>query len=72
MLGVHKFHVGQRVQPSARGISATLFPGAKATRHGTVTKVGRFNEPTVLWDGRTSTSEYHPDFIVPVTGPRKK
>lgn len=66
MLGKHKFRVGQRVKPSERGIAANLFSHRKAVRRGTVMAVDRFNSPTVLWDGRRSTSEYHPDFIEPV------
>lgn len=69
MLGKYKFKVGQRVKPSQAGIDATLFLRQRATINkvrGTVMKVGEFNDPTVLWDGRKTTSSYHPDFVEPV------
>lgn len=65
MLGKHKFHVGQRVRPSAYGIERLIFPGKKAKQSGKIVAVGPYNDPTVLWDGRTTKSGYHPDFIAP-------
>lgn len=66
MFGRYRFKVGMRVKPSAEGIASTLFPGAKAERKGTVTKVDQWNGPTVLWDGRKTASSYWPGFIEPV------
>lgn len=63
MLGKHKFRVGQRVRPSKEGIAACLFR-IRPDRSGVVTKVD-VNTPTVLWDGRKTTSGYHPDFVEP-------
>jgi len=65
MLGKFRFRVGQRVRPSRVGIEACIFPGTRKDKSGVVTKVDRFNSPTVLWDGRKTVSEYHPDFIAP-------
>jgi hypothetical protein len=59
------FKVGQRVKSSGEGNAATLFRGHEK-RRGTVKAVDKFNCPTVLWDGRKTTSSYHPDFIDPV------
>ena len=63
------FRVGQRERPSDDGKAQHLFAG-KEKRHGTVTAVDEYNCPTVLWDGRKTTSGYHPRFIDPVR-PRK-
>lgn len=68
MFGKHKFRVGQRVKPSAEGINANLFwryRNKLKTFTGTVTKVDKFNCPTVLWDGRKTVTGYHADFIEP-------
>lgn len=65
MLGKHKFKVGQRVRPSTEGIKAMIFPRTRHNQSGEVTKVDRFNSPTVLWEGRKTASGYHPDFIEP-------
>ncbi len=65
MIGKHKFKVGQRVRPSRSGIAAGLFRGDRRNQGGTVTKVDRFNGPTVRWDWRKTGSSYHPNFITP-------
>lgn len=64
MIGKHKFKVGQRVRPSADGIHASLFRGRRDIS-GVVTKVDRFNCPTIHWNDRMGTSTYHADFIEP-------
>ncbi len=69
MLGAYQFKVGQRVKPSQRAWDGTLFwryRSQRSTFRGTVTKVDEFNCPTVLWDGRKTSSSYHPNFIDPV------
>lgn len=65
MIGKHKFKVGQRVKPSKEGKGAFLFTKAYDNVRGTIIKVDRFNEPTVLWDHRKTPSSYHPDFVEP-------
>lgn len=65
MLGNHKFRIGQRVRPSAEGISAHLFPKTRQQQSGIVQKVDEYNCPTVLWNGRKTASIYHPNFIDP-------
>jgi hypothetical protein len=65
MLGKYKFRKGQRVRPSEEGIAALLFPKTRHGQSGIVIKVDKFNAPTVLWNGRTTASGYHPDFIAP-------
>jgi hypothetical protein len=65
MLGNHQFRKGERVRPSATGIAACIFPKTRHRQRGIVTKVDKFNTPTVLWDGRKTASSYHPDFIEP-------
>lgn len=67
MLGKHKFRVGQKVRPSAEGIAANLFPKTRQKQSGVVRKVDRFNCPTVLWEGRRTSSSYHPRFIAPAS-----
>lgn len=63
MLGNFKFKVGMRVRPSTTGINALVFSKTRQTQTGVVTKVDKFNCPTVLWDGRKTASGYHPIFI---------
>lgn len=65
MLGRHKFTKGQRVRPSAEGISAHIFPKTRHGQTGTVVKVDQFNSPTVLWEGRETTTSYYAGFIEP-------
>lgn len=59
----HLFKVGQRVRPSEYGISRNIFLRGTEERTGVVVKVGMFNTPYVLWDGRKTASFYHPSFI---------
>ncbi len=70
MIGKYPFKVGQRVKPSGDGKAAHLFN--KKHKRGTVIKVDRFNDPTVLWDHRKTASSYHPDFVEPVRPPQPK
>ena len=63
MLGSFKFKIGQRVRPSKHGIAANIFTKTRRNQSGIVQKVDRFNSPTILWDGRKTTSGYHPCFI---------
>lgn len=65
MLRKHKFKIGQRVRPSNDGITRSIFARTRWDASGVVTKVDRFNFPTVLWDYRKTTSGYHPNFIRP-------
>lgn len=65
MFGKHKFKVGQRVRPSAEGIEANLFPKTRHNQSGVVTKVDRWNCPTILWYGRKTACGYHARFIAP-------
>ena len=65
MFGKHKFKVGQRVRPSQYGIDRFIFRRSKALQSGTITKVDKFNSPTILWDGRKTTSSYFAGFIEP-------
>lgn len=65
MLGKHKFRVGQRVRPSQYGKDNRIFSKTRHDQSGVVVKVDRFNAPTVIWEGRKTASEYHPDFIEP-------
>lgn len=66
------FRVGQRVRPSAYGIERLIFQPSKATRLGTVTKVDKYNCPTVLWDGRRTATSYYPDFVEAVRRSKAK
>lgn len=61
-MGRHKFKVGQRVRPSDLGIAELVFIRTKVSL-GVVTRVDKYNSPTVLWDNRKTTSKYHPSFI---------
>lgn len=63
--GKYKFRVGQRVRPSTDGKGANLFPRTRWEQSGVVVKVDQWNSPTVLWDGRKTSSSYHPVFIRP-------
>lgn len=65
MIGKHKFRVGQRVRPSAEGKIACIFPRTRENQTGVVTKVDKFNSPTVLWEGRKTASGYYAGFIEP-------
>ncbi len=65
MMGKHKFKVGQRVRPAQEGKEAHLFPKTRRDQSGIVTKVDRFNSPTVLWEGRKTAKEYYAGFIEP-------
>jgi hypothetical protein len=65
MLGKHKFKVGQRVRPSQEGEDAYIFRRKHFDRTGIVTKVDKFNCPTVLWEGRKTASGYYAGFIQP-------
>lgn len=65
MLGKHKFKVGQRVRPSSCGQEHRIFPKSKFDQTGVVTKVDKFNSPTVLWEGRKTATGYYPDFVEP-------
>lgn len=66
MLGKHKFRVGQRVKLSQEGRDSLIMPKSRRDIHGTVTKVDRFNSPSVKWDHRRTESGYSPYFIEPV------
>jgi len=65
MFGKHKFKEGQRVRPSREGQQAYIFPKTRFDQTGIVVKVDRFNSPTVLWEGRKTTSSYYAGFIEP-------
>lgn len=65
MIGKHKFRVGQRVRPSQYGKDCFIFTKTRHEQTGVVTKVDVFNSPTVLWEGRKTTSSYYPGFIEP-------
>lgn len=65
MFGKHKFRVGQRVRPSQEGIAAFIFPKTRHDQTGVVTKVDRFNSPTILWEGRKTPKSYAAEFIAP-------
>lgn len=71
MLGKHKFKTGQRVRPSDEGIAGLIFVKTKIAQTGVVTKVDKFNCPTVLWEGRKTPKRYHADFIEPDRRKRK-
>lgn len=60
-----KFRVGQRVRPSQYGIERCIFPKTRHGQSGVIVKVGAFNHPAVLWEGRKTPRSYHPDFIAP-------
>lgn len=62
MMGKYKFKVGQRVRPSHEG---RIFPRTRFEQTGVVTRVDKFNSPTVLWEGRKTASGYYADFIEP-------
>ena len=64
-----RFKVGQNVRLSRMGIRALCYKGQKAMRIGVVVKVDEFNSPSVLWDGRRTSSAYHPDFIAVIKKP---
>lgn len=61
----HKFRVGQRVRLSRYGLECNIRPKCRRMDSGIVIKVGEFNTPTVLWDGRKTGSSYFPGFIAP-------
>lgn len=61
----HQFERGQRVRPSAFGIERRIFRKEKVNQSGVVQKLSHSFFPVVLWDGRVSTSTYHPDFLEP-------
>jgi hypothetical protein len=65
MLGRYKFSVGQQVRLSEEGCAALIRPKSKRDNRGVVTKVDKFNSPTVRWKDRKTASSYHPDFIRP-------
>lgn len=70
MIGSRRpFKAGQRVRLSKMGVKALCYSGQKAMRIGTVIKVDQFNSPSVLWDGRRTSSAYHPDFIAVIKKP---
>ncbi len=63
--GTHKFRVGQRVRPSTCGIESFIFPKTRHLQTGKVVKVSRWNDPTVLWEGRKTPYSYNANFIAP-------
>jgi hypothetical protein len=63
--GKHRFRVGQRVRPSKEGIAGRIFTKTRHLQSGVVTKVDRFNSPTVRWDGRKTAIGYWAGFIAP-------
>lgn len=62
---IKPFRVGQRVRPSKHGIEHCLFARTKHDQSGVVTKVDKWNCPTVLWDGRKTATTYAAPFIDP-------
>jgi hypothetical protein len=63
---VYTFEVGQRVRLGKYGHERNIMPKSRRDSIGTVTKVDRFNSPTVLWDYRKTASGYYAGFIEPV------
>jgi hypothetical protein len=68
----HMFKVGDRVRLTEYARQCFIGTTYPPETTGTVTKVDRFNSPTVLWDHRKTASGYHPDFIEPVSERRPK
>ena len=60
-----KFHVGQRVRPSAYGIDRCIFPKTRQQQSGVVVRVDRFDCPTIKWQGRKTNQSYFFGFIAP-------
>ena len=65
MLGKHIFKTGQRVRPSQEAKDAHIFPKTRFDQAGIITKVDKFNSPTVLWEGRKTPRKYYAGFIEP-------